>query len=471
MDKRALKFVAVVLIIGVLAAGGILGYVFGYNKGIASEQAPWLSGDWAKLDSALFAIEHYYLQETDREAIIEGALYGLVESLDDPYSEYLSVDDLLEMQIQLGDAYQGIGVEVTLENNRVTIIVPYAGSPAQEAGLLPGDQIVEVDGESIEGLPLNEAVAGVRGPAGTPVTLGIIREGAPNIFQVTLVRATIERDTVEAEMLPGDVGYLVLSQFADASADEFKKAVSDLRAQGMKGLILDLRDNPGGYLDTAAEIGRLIVPSGLIVYTEDRQGKRTKEYNSDLKERGYPLVVLVNENSASASEIIAGALQDNDVPIVGVTTYGKGTVQSSYSLGDGSYIKLTVNKFFTPKGKEIQGNGVTPDYLVPLDMVNRMPSLRFTGTQGLGSEALHIYQLQMMLTALGSFSEPATGVFDQATADAVAAFQRTNGLAATAKLDEATTNAINKHWEKHTRDSDDQLSKAIEVLRQLTKED
>lgn len=471
MDRRALKAIAVALVVGVVAAGGILGYVFGYNRGIESEQSQWRSGDWGKLDSALFAIEHYYLQEIDRDSVIEGALYGLVESLGDPYSDYLSVDDLVEMQIQLGDDYQGIGVEVTLENNRVTIIVPYAGSPAQKAGLLPGDQIVEVDGESIEGLPLHEAVMGVRGPAGAEVTLGIVREGVPSIFQVTMVRATIERESVTVETLPGGIGHLTLTQFADNSGAEFKKAISDFKAQGMKGLILDLRDNPGGYLDTASEIGNLIVPQGLIVYTEDRHGKRTKEYSSELKDRGYPMVVLVNENSASASEIIAGALQDNGVPIIGVRSYGKGTVQSSYALGDGSYIKLTVNKFFTPKGKEIQGNGVTPDYIVSMDSVNRMPSLRFTGTQELGSEALHIYQLQTMLTAMGGFSGPATGVFDLATADAVAAFQKANGLTVNSKLDEKTTAAINKRWEKYTRDSDVQLNKAVEVLSQLLQGD
>ena len=469
MNKRVLRILVVILAIGIVAAGSSMGYVIGYTRGMASEQSKWRSGDWGKLDEALFAIEHYYLREPDRDKILEGALYGLVQSLDDPYSEYLSIEDLKEMQIQLGNDYQGIGVEVTMENNRVTIIMPYAGSPAQEAGLLPGDQIVEVNGVNIEGMSLTEAVKDIRGEAGSEVTLGIIREGLPSIFQVTLVRATIVRNTVATEMLPGGIGYLSLSQFAEDSGEEFAKGIRELKKQGMKGLVLDLRDNPGGYLDVAAEIGRQVVPKGLIVYTEDRDGKRTSEYTSTLRDRGFPMVVLVNENSASASEIIAGALQDNDVPVVGATSYGKGTVQSSYKLGDGSYVKLTTNKFFTPNGREIQGNGVTPNYPVAMDMINRMPNLRFIGTQELGSEALHIFQLQAMLAATGYLKAQATGIYDQATTDAVAAFQRANGLAPSGKLDRETTDVFNQRWEKHTRDSDVQLSKAAEVLSQLIK--
>ena len=466
MDKKVLRILGIVLLIGIVVAGSSLGYVIGYTRGMSSKQS-WRSGDWSKLDEALFAIEQYYLEETDREKIIEGALSGLVGSLDDPYSEYLSIEDLEDMQIQLGNDYQGIGVEVTMENNRVTVVMPFAGSPAQEAGLLPGDQIVEVNGVNIEGLPLTEAVKDIRGEAGTEVTLGIIREGLPSIFQVTIKRATIERSSVEVEMLPDGIGYLVLTQFAESSGKEFAQGIRELKKQGMKGLVLDLRDNPGGYLDVAAEIGRQIVPKGLIVYTEDRNGKRTGEYTSSLRDRGFPMVVLINENSASASEIIAGALQDNNVPMIGATSYGKGTVQSSYELGDGSYVKLTTNKFFTPKGKEIQGNGVTPDYPVPMDMVNRLPNLYFLGTQELGSEALHIYQLQAMLEALGYLEGKATGIYDQATAEAVAAFQRANKLSPSGKLDRETTDVLNQRWEKYTRDSDAQLQKAVEVLSQL----
>lgn len=465
--QRMFKVLAIILVVGLLAAGSSLGFVLGYARGITSEQAQWRAGEWGKLNQALFQIEQNYINSTDRNKLLEGALYGLIESLDDPYSEYMSPEEWEDMLIQSGGSYSGIGVEVTMENNRVTIIVPFAGSPAEEAGLLPGDQIVEVDGVSIEGKTLNDAVSNIRGEEGTEVNLGIVREGRPNIFRVTLVRAPITRSSVDIEMLANGVGYLSLSRFADESDEEFAKGIRDLKNQGMKGLILDLRDNGGGYLDTAVNIARQIVPRGLIVYTEDREGNRTSEYSSSLRDRGFPMVVLVNENSASASEILAGALQDSGVPVIGVNTFGKGTVQRFYPMEDGSVVKLTMAKFFTPSGKEIQGNGVAPDHVVELKSVNRMPNLRYTGTLELGSEALHVLQLQSMLSAMSYLDAVGTGVYDQATANAVTAFQRDNGLPASGKLDRQSTDTLNRRWENFSRSADSQLSTAVEILQGL----
>lgn len=468
--QRALKILAVVLLIALLAAGSILGYALGYARGIASEQAQWRSGDWGKLNQVLYTIERFFIEEMTREELMEGALYGLVESLQDPYSAYLSPEEMENLLIQAGGAYSGIGVEVTMENNRVTVIAPIAGSPAEKAGLLPGDQIVEVNGKNIEGLPLNDAVKDIRGKEGTEVTLGIVREGLPGIFRITLTRARIERSSLKTEMLADGMGYLALSQFADNSDAEFTKAIRQLKDQGMKGLILDLRDNPGGYLDVVVDIAKQIVPRGLIVYTEDRNGNRVEEYRSSLRQRGYPMVVLVNGNSASASEILAGALQDSGVPVVGSRTYGKGTVQRFYPLDDGSYVKLTMARFFTPKGRAIQGNGIVPDYVVEMDAVHRITSLPFLGSLELGSEALHVYQLQNMLTAMEYMTAPVTGVYDQPTADAVAAFQRDNGLPATGVLDASSTEVLNKRWAKHARRADVQLEKAMEILAQMIRE-
>lgn len=468
-SNRTLKLLGVILIIGLLATGSILGYALGYARGISSEQAQWQAGDWGKLNQVLYTLEQYYVRDTTREELLEGALYGLVGSLGDPYSEYLSPEEMENMLIQAGGAYSGIGVEVTLENNRITVIASFPGSPAEEAGLLPGDQIIEVDGNNIEGLTLNDAVKDIRGKEGTEVTLGIIREGLPSIFRVTLQRATIERSTVEIEMLPNKMGYLAMSQFSDNSADEFANGIRELGKQGMEGLILDLRDNPGGYLDVVVDIARQILPQSIIVYTEDRHGNRIDEYSSSLRDRGYPMVVLVNELSASASEILAGSLQDNDVPIVGINTYGKGTVQRFFPLDEGAYVKLTMAKFFTPKGREIQDNGVAPDHVVEMDSVNRMRNLPFIGTVELGSEALHVYQLQSMLRAMDYLNEPASGVYDQATAQGVADFQRDSGLAANGIMDKDSTDALNRRWVKFTRSQDVQLNKAMEVLQQLLK--
>lgn len=470
-NQRILKVLAIILAVGLLVAGSSLGYVLGYARGISSEQAKWKAGDWGKLNQALFTVEKYYVRDTDREKLLEGALDGLIQSLGDPHSEYLPVEELEEMDIQLGGDYGGIGVEVTMENSRVTILASFPDSPAREAGLLPGDQIVEVDGKSVEGLTLNDAAKSIRGKAGTEVTLGIIREGASSIFRVTLVRAKIVRSTVDTEMLSENIGYLSLSQFADKSNSEFTQALRELKSRGMRGLVLDLRDNPGGSLDTVVDIGKQIVPQGLIVYTEDRAGNRSSEFSSSLRDRGFPMVVLINENSASASEILAGALKDNGIPVIGTVSYGKGTVQRFYPLKDGSYVKLTMAKFFTPSGIKIQDNGVAPDYTVEMDPVTRMPNLRYTGMLELGSEALHVFQLQSMLAAMTYLQGPVTGVYDQATADAVAAFQRDSGLAVTGKLDLETNDALNRRWDKFARNSDIQLGKAIEVLSQLMQDD
>jgi len=467
-NQRTLKILAGILFVGLLVSGSVLGYLLG--RGV-SESPQWEAGDWSKLNQALYIVEQYFVEETDREELLEGALYGLLDSLDDPYSSFLTPQEMDDLLIQSGGAYSGIGVEVTLENNRVTVIAPFAGSPAEEAGLLPGDQIVEVDGTSIEGLSLDDAVKDIRGEEDTELTLGIVREGLPNIFRVTLKRAKIERSTVDIEMLSGGIGYLSLSQFADESHEEFAKGIRDLTTQDMEGLILDLRDNPGGYLDVVVSIAEQVVPRGLIVYTEDRQGNILEEYNSSLRDRGYPMVVLVNGNSASASEILAGALQDNDVPIVGSSTFGKGLVQRYYPLEDQSYVKLTMAKYYTPSGKDINGVGIVPDYEVEMDQANRIGSLPFLGTLTQGSEALTVYQLQTMLTAMDYMDSPATGIYDQATAEAVTAFQRENNLPANGELDRESTDRLNQRWEQFTRQSDIQLEKAREVLQQLLQGD
>lgn len=467
-NQRVFKILAAVLVVGLVAAGSTLGFFLGYNWGTQSEIAQWQEGDWGKLNEVLLRIENFYFEEVEREELVEGALHGMVESLGDPYSAYMDIEELENRQIQLGDTYSGIGVEVIMENNRITVLAPFSGSPAEAAGLLPGDQIVEVDGMSLEGLSLTDAVQYIRGEAGSELTLGIIREGRPTIFQVTMERAEITRSSVEMSMLSGNIGYIKLTRFAQNSPDEFSQAVAELKRQGMGGLVLDLRDNPGGYVPSVVDIARQVVPQGLIFYTEDRNGNLLDEYHSSLRERDYPMVVLVNENSASASEILAGALQDNDVPIVGMTTFGKGIAQTSYPLADGSAVALTVSRFFTPKGNNIHDEGVHPDHLVELEASRRLSPLPFIGTLEVGSDSLYVFHLQRMLVALDYLEElNVTGTFDAATAQAVSQFQTDRGIAASGKMDAKTTDSLNQVWEKFVEDSDVQFNKALEVIGDL----
>lgn len=470
--QRIYKVLAVILVVGLLASGSVLGFVFGYSRGINSQQAMWRSGEWGKLNDALYHIENFYINESDREQLLEGALRGLVDSLEDPYSSYLNAEEMEEMEISSGGSYSGIGVEVTMEDNRITILAPFRGSPAEDAGLMPGDKIVEVDGRNLEGMNLDDAIKYIRGEAGTELTLGIIREGRANIFHVTLTRAEIHRSSVEYQMLTNDIGYLNLTRFADGSTEEFAQAVTDLRSQGMDGLILDLRGNPGGYLDVAINIARQVVPEGLIVYTKDRDGERTSEFRSNLRERGYPMVLLVDELSASASEILAGALKDSDgAVLVGANTYGKGTIQRYYELGDGSVVKLTMSRFYTPNGLRIDGNGVAPDYEVELEAAARLPHLPFLGTIEPGDDKLNVVQLQMMLEALDYYQGEATGYYDEATVAAVRAFQNANNLSASGLVDRQTTERLNQRWETYSRDADTQLAKARELIQDLIRQE
>lgn len=327
-----------------------------------------------KMQTLEQVIETYYYGEeiTDKE-LQDGVYEGIVAALGDPYSEYYSKEELEEaLSSNQGISY-GIGAYISM--NQQMQLAMIAGvmeeSPAQGAGLREGDIIYQVDGESTQGLSLTQVVSRVKGKEGTTVHLTIYREGEPDYLEVDIVRAKmIETETVQYGMLEEheDIGYLQITEFDEVTVDQYTEAMAELNGHGMKGLILDLRSNPGGDLDAVVEISRKILPKGLILYTEDKEGNR-KEYTCDgSRELQIPLVVLINEYSASASEILAGAIQDyNKGTLIGTTTYGKGIVQRIHSLDDGTAIKLTVSAYFTPAGRNIHGVGVEPDIVLEYD--------------------------------------------------------------------------------------------------------
>lgn len=307
---------------------------------------------------------YYYQEDTDKEQLVEDAYKGMMASLGDPYSTYYSEDELNELMEQTEGIYFGIGAYVSMDQQTGYAMISgvIEGTPAQEADLWEGDIIYEVDGISAYGMELTEVVALIKGEEGTTVHLTLVRDGADDYVEKDVVRRQIESPTVNYEMYEGKLGYVQITEFDDVTADQFAEALAVLREQGMKGMILDLRSNPGGNLNTVVEIAEMLLPEGLIVYTEDRNGKR-REYSSDgSKEFDLPMVVLINGYSASASEILAGAIQDYEIgTLLGTTTYGKGIVQQIVSLKDGSAIKLTVSSYFTPKGRNIHGIGIEPD--------------------------------------------------------------------------------------------------------------
>ncbi len=309
-------------------------------------------------------IDRYYLESVDEQTLEKGVYDGLVEALGDPYSTYYSSEELKELQDKTEGIYYGIGAYVGIDADtslpRLTGIIE--GTPAQESGLRAGDLLYKVDGEEVQGLELTQVVSNIKGEEGTSVHLTIIREGATDYLEVDVVRRKVESPTVNQKMLDGGIGYIQITEFDTVTLDQFTEALAVCRGSGMKGLILDLRGNPGGNLNTVCDIAREILPKGLIVYTEDKDGKRS-EYTCDgTKEMKEPLVVLVDSGSASASEILAGAVKDYGIgTLVGTTTFGKGIVQRIISLSDGSAVKLTVSNYYTPNGNNIHKIGIEPD--------------------------------------------------------------------------------------------------------------
>lgn len=314
--------------------------------------------------------QYFYLNEVTDEELEDGIYRGMLEALDDPYSEYYTAEELNQLMDDTQGVYYGIGAYVGLDSTtslpRITGVIE--GAPAAQADLRANDLIYEVDGTSTYGLSLSEAVSLIKGEEGTEVVLTIIREGESDYLKVPIVRAQVESPTVNYKMLDDDTAYIQIVEFDDVTVDQFADALATVRESGMKGLILDLRGNPGGNLTAVVDIARMMLPEGMIVYTEDKYGER-KEYTCDGKrELDVPLVVLVDMNSASASEILAGAIKDYGIgTLVGTTTFGKGIVQQIIPFTDGSAIKLTISSYFTPNGNNIHGIGIEPDITCEFD--------------------------------------------------------------------------------------------------------
>ncbi|OLA59031.1 MAG: peptidase [Roseburia sp. CAG:10041_57] len=315
-------------------------------------------------------IKQYFWQDVDESTLEEGVYKGLLESLDDPYSVYYTHDELVQLQQQTEGIYYGIGAYISQDNEmgyvRVSKIIK--NTPAEASGLQQDDYIYKVDGEDMQGKDSSYVVSKIKGEAGTKVTITVVREGATDPIDIEVERQKIESPTVEYQMLDNDMAYIQITEFDLVTTEQFEEAYKQAQADEMKGLILDLRSNPGGNLSTVCDIARMILPKGLIVYTEDKYGKR-EEYTCDgANQIKVPLVVLTNGYSASASEILAGAVKDYGIgTLVGTTTYGKGIVQKVINLSDGSAVKLTVSNYFTPNGNNIHKIGIDPDVEVEFD--------------------------------------------------------------------------------------------------------
>lgn len=329
-----------------------------------------------KLDRINSLIEEYYLYEDDidEDTLIDGIYSGYAEALGDPYTEYYDEEETEALYESTSGEFSGIGATMSqnLDSGEITVSNVYQDSPADKAGMKQGDIIYEVDGRSASGQDLETVVSWIKGEQGTDVTLCVLRNGEE--VELTATRDIIEVQTVSSEMKDNQIGYIAVSEFDSVTYDQFKDALNDLESQGMQGLVIDLRGNPGGSLSTVTDMLKLLLPKGTIVSTKDKYGN-TEEITCDGKnEFTKPLAVLVNQYSASSSEIFSGAIQDYGTgTIVGMTTYGKGVVQQLMDLGDGTCLKVTIAEYYTPSGRSINGTGVEPDVEVEYEYDKNNP--------------------------------------------------------------------------------------------------
>ena len=370
MGKR--KFILCLVaafLVGAAVTGGVAAVVsggaFGYVRVAKSDYDDMAEvyERYGKLNSLYDAVEASFYKDVDEEDMMEGAYKGLIAGLGDPYSSYMTEEEYETWKNTATGEYSGVGVTFTQDaDGKFVIVSVEKDSPAEEAGLREGDIISAVDDKKYDDLDVIGNA--IRGSEGTEIKITYLRDGKKN--SVTMEREKIVQHSVEHEMLEGDIGYIRISSFIESTGDDFAKALDDLEDRGAKGLILDLRDNGGGLVNSCIEVADEFLDEGVVVYVEDREGNRT-DYDAEDGRTDLETVVLVNENSASASEILAAALQDNGIEIVGETTYGKGVIQSTVQLEDGSALKLTVMQYFSPDGNAINEKGVTPDRKVADD--------------------------------------------------------------------------------------------------------
>ena len=368
--------ISALFLVLILVVTNILSFNIGQSS-FSNSNTPTLSTRKSGIDSTqqdkLTFLERYiqdnYLREVTQEDLYVGQLKGMVAALDDPYSEYLTREEYNELMEDTSGKFFGIGVYINAQDGYINVVSPIKNTPAEKAGLRSGDKIIKVNGDDISGANATEASKKIKGEKGTKVTLTILRieDEVANTFDVDVIRDEITVITVESKIIENDLLYIGISQFNEQTYSEFMEATK-LITNSTKGIILDLRNNPGGLLSTSTAIADVLLPEGIIVYTERKGKVKDDQINSDAKYIDLPMVVLINEGSASASEIISGAIRDFDrAMLIGQKTFGKGVVQTidNFSTGDG--IKLTISEYFTPKGTSIHGKGIEPDIGVELD--------------------------------------------------------------------------------------------------------
>jgi len=364
--SRTVLTILLIIAIAITFAGGC---VFGTYRATNTATSTSTLERRAAIGEAWDIIFANYVDQTklDSANMTRAAIEGMLQALNDPYTSYLDPQDYILGQSVLGGSYEGIGAYVTVTDNQITIIAPIAGSPADKSGIKAGDAILEIDGQSTAGMSLAEAIIKVRGPIGTTVKLLVQHEGDTTPVEIEITRANFDIPSVLFEM-KGETAYINITNFTERTPGELDTALQSIQDNKAKGIILDLRGNPGGLLEQVVDVASSFLSEGVVVQVRSNQGEiTTTSVNKDRPRTDLPMVVLVDKDSASGSEVLAGALQDHKrATIAGTATYGKGSVDSLYPLSDGSGLYLTIARWLTPNGRLIEGQGITPD--IPLDI-------------------------------------------------------------------------------------------------------
>ncbi|MFF2877229.1 S41 family peptidase [Gottfriedia sp. NPDC057991] len=427
----------------------------------------------AKIQKAYEIIANQYVKKIDPDKLTEGAIQGMVTTLDDPFSTYMDGRTAKQFHESLGSSFQGIGAEVSKDGDKLIIVSPIKNSPAEKAGLKPKDEILSVDGKSVKGLSQYDAVLKIRGKKGTNVTIEVQRPGVSDPIKFTIKRDDIPMYTVFSSVKDVNnekIGYIHITSFNEKTADEFKKELKKLEDQNIQGLTIDVRGNPGGYLQAVEGVlGELVVKSDPYLQVENRNGQREKYYTKLNKAKPYPIDVLIDKGSASAAEILAAALSEaGHYELIGEKSYGKGTVQSTLDFKDGSNIKLTQFKWLTPDGTWIHKKGIKPDvavkqpdyfYATPID---KKKTFKFDDNDE------NIKQAQIMLKGLGYDPGRKDGYFSKQTETAVKNYQKAVGITVNGKIDPLTSEKLESSLIDKIKDekNDLQLEKALDMVAQ-----
>lgn len=366
--KKIIVIVVILLVVTNISTAVITGLSVKLIIGLSMNSRGVSFSEVQKYNRVKSLLKGEFIGNTDDNTLMEGSIRGLAEALDDPYTQYMDKKEYDSLEIHTKGSYAGIGVVVGIDpkDNLIMVSEVIENSPAEKSKILAGDKIVKVNDQEFTGDDFEKAVSAIKGQEGTNVKVTVIRKGVNQPLDFNVTRQEIEIKTVKGKELSNGVGYIRILQFGENTSNEFDVVFKDLQSKGVKELVIDLRDNPGGLLDSVVDVGGQILGKRLIVYTVNKQGEK-KNYYSQGKGVDMPIVVLVNERSASASEIFAGAIKDyKRAKLVGTKTYGKGVVQSVIPLGDGSALKLTTSKYYTPNGISINKIGIIPDVSIEL---------------------------------------------------------------------------------------------------------